>query len=137
MPKINGQEFSWSNVTITAGGVDLEVVAVKYKASRKKENILTTGDKPTRRSYGDVEFEASVTVLLSDLFALQENVPNDDISLIEPFNVIISWRPKLKKNTEVVRLVSAEFLEYEVSASQGDMKVEVELPLIISDIVKG
>ena len=131
---INGQEFAFTDVKVNVGGKNLPVTGVKYKRDRKKENIRVNDPNPRKRSYGDVEYESSLTVLLSDFLALEDNAPESDITLYEPFEVVISWRPKNVLKTKVHVLKSAEFLSHEISSSQGDMKSEVELPLIISDI---
>jgi hypothetical protein len=134
-PLVNGASYSGTTVTVNILGVSLSGLRkVDFGDGQKKENIYGTGTKVNSRSYGREEPDGSITVLFSDLLALQDAAPDKKIHKIPPFDVTIAYVESGK--TVVFVLEQTEFTKYKVSHSTDDMKIEVELPLIIGEVTR-
>lgn len=130
---IQGEVTAWSSIRIQLNNMTLpllSVTAINYGATREKTNVYAIGDQPIGRSYGAVTYEAAMTVLKDDLRPLIDAAPFGDISLLQPFEIIISFRSTIagKVTTEILK--NCEFTNNPFSASQGDTSLPVELTLI-------
>lgn len=127
------------------GFVDMQVVAlgrpivglrgIRYKEIQEKRNTHGAGRKPVARVRGSINYEGSLKILLSELRALlQSQGIGTSIVGIRPFDVIVSFAPKVGDVITTDRLAYVEFTECEVNVNQGDLEVEIELPIIIGDL---
>lgn len=134
----SSKQYGWSNVEVVLFGRPVTAIrGVKYKASQEKETIYGAGDKPLSIQTGNKSYEGELTLLQSELEAIQAAAGKDcDVMDIPPFDIIVSY--KMEGTSPVVRDVIkyAEFSEVEKSMSQGDKFMEITLPFIALDIRK-
>lgn len=133
----NTRDYSWADTEIRV--LDNAVIGARgfsYSVAHQKQNIYGRGNKPIRRTRGNKEYEGSVTVLQSELEAMQDLAKEqglDDITDFTPFPIVFSY-----ENAEGVIVTDTalycEFTGVSKSMSQNDEVMEVELPVIIGDI---
>ena len=134
---INGTSYSWAQITINIQGTPLYgVTAISYKTSQEKTNNYGQGNRPVSRGRGRKETEASMTLRLGELEALRNSISTRDILDIPPFDITVAFIPNNADiNQPVVHtLKNVEFLEDSVDSSKGDTSIDVDIPLIISDV---
>lgn len=135
-PLINGQAYSFSLITVNILGTPVVgITAISYKTSQEKVNNYGAGNRPVSRGYGKKECEGSITIDMEELEALIAAAPNRDILDIPPFDIIVTYTPQ-SGAVVVHTLKNCEFLEDPIEAGDGDTRISVEVPLIISHIVK-
>jgi hypothetical protein len=128
------------------GFIDLQVVLLgrpiatlqklTFKVMQEKGNVYGAGAKPIARTRGQISYEGSITMLLSEYIALlqsQGNPAKGPLGIL-PFDVIACFAPAVGAVITTFRIVYAEFTSAEVSASQGDLSIPIELPIVFGDI---
>jgi hypothetical protein len=132
---INGKAYAWDSITARFGGVVIEgCKGVKFKRKVNKQNNYGRGTKPISRGRGNHEFEASITVEMKEYVRILAALPNGKTGTdIAPSPLLIAWIDEENKMFNVT-LEDAEIDEEGLEVAQGDMNIDVELPLIISDI---
>lgn len=133
-PLINGINYSWANITLTLFGVPVVgITKIEYKRKQKKENNYGAGPQPVSRGYGNYEYEGSIELYTDELKRIIASAPNRDLLAIPPFDIQVTFGGSgVQADKDVLR--SCEFTEEGLSASQGDTKLMVSLPLIIGSI---
>lgn len=133
-PLINGINYSWANVTINLFGVPVVgITKIDYKRKQKKENNYGIGAQPVSRGYGNFEYEGSIELYTDEWKRIIAASPNRDPLLIAPFNIqVVYGGTGVTIDKDVLRAV--EFMEDPLTASQGDTKLLVSIPLIIGAI---
>ena len=133
-PLINGQSYSWSQINFIILGVPVVGVrAVEYKETQDMENIYGVGSQPVARGYGNVSYEASITLLSEEVERLADVAPNGRLQEIPEFDIPITFLP----DSGVIQshvLKACRFTENSRSVNQGDKTIEVQIPLIIGQI---
>ena len=134
-PIINGVMYSWANVKVILFGVPvIGVTKITYKKKAKKENLYGQGSEPIGRSYGNNEYEASITLYRDEWNSIIKSAPNFD-PLSSPFSEIQVVFGGSAVTACTDRLLAAEFLDDPFSVGQGDTKILVDIPLIIGGII--
>jgi hypothetical protein len=136
---INGTSYSWAQITINIQGTPLYgVTAISYSETQEKTNNYGQGSNPTSRGRGRKEYEASMTIRLGELEALRNSIASRNLVDIPVFDVTVAFIPKgSDSNVPVVHtLKNAEFLSDSVDVTEGDTSIEVDTPLIISEIIR-
>lgn len=130
----NGMMFDWPSASITVKDVKLYgITKISYKQSRVKENNYGAGSNVIGRGTGRVEAEGSLTIYAEEYYRLQDLAPEGDITQITAFDIPITFfNSSLQELTHVLRNV--EFKEMGVEVSEGDTKILMEIPLILSHI---
>lgn len=134
---INGRGYAWADITLIILGRKVQgFTAISWNQAREKSNNHGQGDEVVSRTYGNKKANASITLTLKEISAI-ENVlpPNTDILDIKPFPILVNYRNDQNQFISY-QLQHAEFLEFGHDGNQGDMKVEKSLPLIISRAVR-
>jgi hypothetical protein len=134
-PMINGRLYGWADLVIVIMGVVVSgVTAVSWKRKRVKENRYGAGAQPVGRGYGNIEYEASITLHVDEIAAIEAAIPSGHLDDALPFNIVISYQPETGPiKTETLKF--AEFTENARDWKQGDTASEVELPLIIGKVI--
>jgi|SRR5690242_1623676 len=133
-PLINGRAYSWADVTFNLGGVPIVgITKINYDDSQVKEDNMGAGKYPVARGYGNYKANASVTMYASEVEALQDKAPNGSLLDYGTFDVTVQYMVGAVIKTHVLKNV--EFTKNERNMNQGDTKVEVDLPLIVSHII--
>lgn len=136
---INGQEFGWQDIKFyLLGKAPAGILAVTYETKREKKNVYGVGNKPVARARGPKTFEAKITVLQSELEALQQAAalikPGADLTDMPPFDVVVSYLPEGAGRVVTDVLQDCEFTNIPKASKQGDMNMEVELTLMVGNI---
>jgi hypothetical protein len=134
-PLINGINYSWANVKVILFGVPVVgITKIEYKTKQKKENQYGAGYEPISRGYGNKEYEGSIEIYSDELKRIIASAPNNDLMQIPPFTISVLFESGagLLITEDVLSL--CEFTEEGLSASQGDTKLLVSLPLVIGQI---
>lgn len=131
----NSYEYGWADIEIymmdkLVGGVR----GVKYKVSREVEQVYGLGDRPRAHAYGNYSFEGELTLLQSELEALQEAVGAGTVLDIPAFDIVVSYAPKNGGAIKTDIIKSAVFTEVEKGLKQGDKYQEITLPFKALDI---
>ena len=133
-PLINGRAYGWADISLNILG--REVIgskAVSYSETQEKQNNFGSGNRPVSRGRGRIEAEASVTLHMEEVIAIQAIAPGRNLAKKRPFDIIVSYIDD-SGNAVTDKLRNCEFLGNSREVSEGDMEIEVELELIISHI---
>lgn len=135
---VNGKEYAWEDINIVLFGRIVEgVTDIKYKVKREQVAIYGRGSIPVAHSRSKKEHEASITILQSELEAIQKSMPaGKDLTDLEAFDITVAYTPQnnvLETVTDVLK--GCRFTEYEKGMSTGDTHKEIELPLNLSNII--
>lgn len=134
-PLINGVQYSFASIRTNALSVSLAgLLGIEWDQMLEIEDIYATGNQVNSRSYGSNKATSTLTILLADLLALQKSAPQMNISKIPPFNIIVT----LQEGADVVafELRNVQFKGYKFAAKQGDMKIPITLPLILTEVAR-
>lgn len=134
IPLINGVAYTHADIVLNFSGAPvIGLLAINYKDEQAIEPNYSTGNKPTSVGFGQVEFEASITLSMEAAEAITAVAPNGRIQNIPFFSVGINYLPE---NQALVRhvLKTCKFKGRDQSSETGNSQVEVTIPLFISDI---
>ena len=135
-PLINGINYSWANIKVIIFGVPVVgITKIDYKIKQKKENNYGAGYEPVSRGYGNKEYEGSIEIYQDELKRIIASAPNRDALAIPPFDIQVLFETGGAQVT-IDTLKMCEFTEEGLSASQGDTKLLVSLPLVIGQITR-
>lgn len=134
IPIINGINYDWASISFVLFGVPItQITKISYSRKQKKENNYGAGYNPVSRGYGNIEYEASIEIYQDQWMQIIALAPNNDPLQIPPFDI-----PVIFANTggtpvkDVLR--SCEFTEDAMTASQGETKLMITIPLIPAQI---
>ena len=136
---INGQEYSWGDISLVLGGRDVaRCVAIEYDTDQEKGELYGKGNKPLAIQSGNVKHAGTITILQSELNTLQELARSaagtTDILRLN-LNAVVCYGDSLKGDVMTVdRLFGIQFTKVPKGMKQGDLKMEVALPFICTDI---
>lgn len=132
----NSKEYAWIDVKVVFLGREVTGLrAIDYKSKRQKEALFATGHKPRAIQYGKREVDGTLTVLQSELIAMDNAAKAkgyDDITDVE-FDVIISYLPKDGVIT-TDKIIGVSITEAPRNMKEGDLYSEHALPFIALDI---
>lgn len=137
---INGSTYNWAQIRIQLSNMTLPLIgitSINYDSKRQMENMYGSGDQPIARSSGNVEYDASMTLYKDEVVRLQNASPFGDITLMEPFDIIISFRSDIASKIQTETVKNCQFTNNPTSVSQNDKMISVELPLIVAGIKRG
>lgn len=129
-----GQMAGWNNVTLTLLGRDVEgITELAYDDSVEKENAMGAGPMPIGRGSGNYKAEASITLYLEEIIALQQSLgPGKRFTDIAPFDIAVSYEYNgfIYKD----RIRNCEFQGRGTAVKQNDKTIANKFDLIISHI---
>ncbi len=133
-PLINGRAYSWADVSFNIGGVPvIGVTKIDYDETQVKEDNYGAGVNPISRGYGRRNATANVTMRAEEVEALMDKAPNKNLLDYGTFDITVQYMVGAVIKTHVLK--NAEFTKNIRSMSEGDTKIDVDLPLIISHII--
>lgn len=131
---IGGVAYSWGNLSIVLfGNVVIGATKIDYKARQNKENGYAWGYKPVYRQYGNYEYEGSIELYVDEWKKIIAASPNRDPLQLLPSDIQIVFAGSRVLPTGDT-LQAVEFMENPFTASQGDTKLLITIPLLIGDI---
>ena len=137
VPLINGVEYGWADVVLAINGVPVSgITAISYGEKQDVANIYGAGRYPVARGKGRITPSAKITLLASEVLAIQSQVPNRRLQDIAPFDITVTYLPDSGiVHTDKIR--NCQFTENKRDIKEGDMSIGVELELVPSHIEWG
>ena len=136
MGKFNSKEYAWIDVNVVMLGKPVTGLrGIEYKSKRQKEALYATGKKARGIQLGKKEYEGTITVLQSELIAMQAAAKAkgyDDITDLE-FDIIVSYIPD-GGVVQTDKVVNASITEAPNSIKVDDLYSEHALPFIACDV---
>lgn len=136
---INNVAYSWSMIqlqtTLTgeneSSPILVDCTAIKWSSERKVDSIYGLGGQPRKRGFGNVTYEASITIPYNTQITLREKSNDGTLMGLGEFDIVISWVNDLAKNltSETVTLGGCFFSESGMDASQDDTSLTKEFNL--------
>jgi len=133
-PLINGQAYSWSQITLNVLGVQVAgFEAISYEENQEMVDNYGGGNRPVSRGLGRIETTGSVTLHMEEVEALQTAAPNRRLQAIPEFDIVVAFLPD-NGNIVIHTLKNCRFKTNKRDMTEGDTKVAVEIELQISHI---
>ncbi len=128
------KEYEWSDINVIIAGRPVTGIrGVSYTKKQEKEAIYAKGNKPVSIQHGNKSYEGSITLLQSELEALEIAAGGD--ALDAQMNLIVSYGNPTKGDVVKTDLIEgAEITEIPKGMKQGDKFAEIELPFIALNI---
>ncbi|MDI3319131.1 hypothetical protein [Pinibacter soli] len=140
--KVNGIEYEWGDVTITAMGRTFErVLEIEYDVEVEKKQIYGRGRKVKGIQRGNEKPTGSITLGQSEVEAMirkaQEMNPQAKLTdLVMDIQICyLSGVSASRNGTDLVRdrLIGVEFTQQPKSMKQGDTDMNIKLPILFMD----
>lgn len=136
MDSFNSKEYAWIDVTLVMLGKPVTGLrGIEYKMKRQKEALFATGKKARGIQLGKKEYEGTITVLQSELIAMQTAAKAkgyDDVTDLE-FDAIVSYVPE-SGVVQTDKIVNLSITEAPYAMKEGDLFQEIALPFIACDV---
>lgn len=136
MSGFNTKEYAWIDVKLVMLGKEVTGLrGIEYKMKRKKECLFATGKKARGIQLGKKEYEGTITLLQSELIALQAAAKakgHDDITDLE-FDAIVSYLPE-SGVIQTDKIINLSITEAPYAIKEGDLQQEHALPFIACDM---
>lgn len=130
---INGEAYSWSQIVISIGQTEVYgVKKITYTDSQEMQNNYGRGKYPVSRGRGKYTAEASITLHMTELEALQQASPTGRLQDLI-FDITVAYIPE---GGTIVKhkIKSCQPLNNARDVSEGDMEIETEISLIVAII---
>lgn len=139
MATINNVAYSWSMVQLQtnltgeseSAPILVDCTAISWNTERKIEPIYGLGGQPRKRGFGNVTYEASITLPYGTQIALREKSSDGTLLGLGEFNLIVSWVNDVAANvtTETVTLAGCILAQGGMDANQDDTSLTKEFNL--------
>jgi hypothetical protein len=129
-----GKLAGWNSIKSTMMGREPEGISeIQYGDNVDKENIYGVGKDPIGRGEGNYKANASVTLTIEEVNALQMSLPRGKrLSDITPFDWTVEYEYNGFKYRDRIR--NCEFTGRSVEVKQGDKTIGSKFELIVSHI---
>lgn len=129
-----GKLAGWNSIKSTMMGREPEGISeIQYGDNVDKENIYGVGKDPIGRGEGNYKANASVTLTIEEVNALQMSLPRGKrLSDITPFDWTVEYEYNGFKYKDRIR--NCEFTGRSVEVKQGDKTIGSKFELIVSHI---
>jgi hypothetical protein len=127
----NSKEYSWADIKVVLLGREVTGIrAVEYKTKHQKELLYAAGRKARSVQWGKKEHEGTITVLQSELIALDNAAKAkgwDDVTDMD-FDIIVSYISS-SGIVSTDKILQASITEIPKSFKEGDLFLVVALTL--------
>jgi len=135
IPLINGHEYGWADIAVSiAGPIATGITGIEYNDDQEIVNVYGAGRYPVSRGKGRITCSGKITLLTSEVIALQKKAPNGRLQDIAPFPIIVSYIPDDGGEVVVDKLRNCQFKTNKRNWAEGDTSKSVDIDLIISHI---
>lgn len=136
MDAFNTKEYAWVDVNVVMLGKPVTGLrGIEYKSKRQKEVLYAVGKKGRGVQMGKKEYEGTITVLQSELIAMQAAAKAkgyDDVTDLE-FDIVVSYISE-SGVVQTDKVVNASITEAPNSIKVDDLYSEHALPFIACDV---
>lgn len=136
---INNVAYSWSMIQLqttlsgesTSSPILVDCTAISWNSERKVESIYGLGGQPRKRGFGNVTYEASITLPYGTQQSLRAKSSDGTLLGLGEFNLVISWVNDLMKDitSETVTLAGCMLTQSGFDANQDDTSLTKEFDL--------
>ena len=138
---INNVAYSWSMIQLItnltgeskAAPILVDCTAISWSTERKVEPIYGLGGQPRKRGFGNVTYEASITLPYGTQIALRSKSGDGTLLGLGEFNLVVSWvndlMPSAKISKETITLSGCIFTQGGMDANQDDTSLTKEFNL--------
>lgn len=131
---INGQVYSWSDITATIAGVPVAgITGISYKEEQAIDAVYGAGNRQVGYSSGKITNTGSVTLLKEEVEALQAAAPNGRLQEIPEFPIVVSYLTGDGK-VAIHTLKFCKFKNNGREPKEGDMSIAITIDLLIGEI---
>lgn len=131
----NSRQYEWGDLTLILGGRDITGFrGIKYTEKGEKEALFAKGRHAHSIQTGNITVEGEITVLQSELIAL-EKAGNGSILGLNIDAVVAYGNPTLGDAMTTDRIVGISFTEAPKEIKQGDKNMEITIPFIALAVV--
>lgn len=135
MKNFDSKEYAWIDVKVILMGKEVGGLrGIAYKSKRQTEALYAAGKKARGIQRGKKEYEGTITLLQSELIALNNAAKQkgfDDISDIE-FDAVVAYAPEGGViSTDMVIGIAVTEVPNEIK--EGDLYQVIALPFIALD----
>ncbi|MCH5243406.1 MAG: hypothetical protein J1F29_00710 [Lentimicrobiaceae bacterium] len=127
----NSKEYSYCDLQATILGRPLSGLrGIEYTAKKAKEAVFGAGINPKSIQHGRREYEGTLTVLQSELEALNRSAKEAGYTdcLDLEFDIVVTYISGEMVTTDIIRCVS--ITEFPKGMKEGDLNSEHALPFI-------
>lgn len=109
----------------------VDCTAINWNTERKIDSIYGLGGQPRKRGFGNVTYEASITLPFGTQIMLRDASADGTLLGLGEFNLRVSWVNDVAANvtTEVVTLAGCILAEGGMDANQDDTSLTKEFNL--------
>ncbi len=134
--RINAREYAWGDVSIVLFGQPvLGIRGIDYNQKKNKEALYAAGRYPKSIQHGRRESEGTLTILQSELIALNKSAIAAGYTDILDVDMDIQVAyADASGITTIDRIVKASFTELPQALKEGDMNQEIAIPFVALDI---
>ena len=139
MSAFNSKEYAWKDLVVTLLGRPVGGIrGIEYKVKHQKEALFAAGRKPRSIQHGKKEVEGTITLLQSELIALNRaaklsGILKNDCTDIE-FDITVSYAPQEGGLVTVDRVIGVSITEIPLGLKADDLYQEIALPFIAMDV---
>lgn len=133
--RINNKEYAWGDVAVTLWGRPvLGITGIEYKTKQTKEARFGMGRQAKSIQHGKREYEGTLTIMQSELIALNQAAKTKGYSSIleVDLDIVVSYQSGLIITVD--EICCASFTELPVAMKEGDLQAEIAMPFIAMDI---
>lgn len=131
----NSRQYEWGDVTVVLGGRDITGIrGIKYTEKGEKEALFAKGRHAHSIQTGNITVEGEITVLQSELIAL-ERAGNGSILGLNVDAVVSFGNPSLGDAMTTDRIAGISFTEAPKEMKQGDKNMEISIPFIALAVI--
>jgi len=136
---INNVAYSWSMIQLQtnlsgeseSSPILVDCTAINWNTERKIEPIYGLGGQPRKRGFGNVTYEASITLPYGTQISLREKSSDGTLLGLGEFNLIVSWVNDVAADvtSETITLAGCILAQGGMDASQDDTSLTKEFNL--------
>ncbi len=135
MIRINNKEYAWGDITVVIFGRPIVgITGIEYKAKKAKEARHGWGRNPKSIQHGKREYEGTLTLMQSELIALNQAARAKgykDILDVD-FDIIVTYEAGLVVTVD--KVCCASISELPSGMKEGDAQAEISLPFVALDV---
>ena len=139
MVVINNKEYAWGDISVVLlGRPIIGITGIEYSAKKVKESRYGSGRMPKSIQHGRYEFEGTLTLMQSEVIAMDNaaKAAGHKSILDVEVDIIVAYISEEGVIT-TDKVVKASFSEMPKGMKEGDLQSEHAMPFIALDIQQG
>ncbi len=135
MIRINNKEYAWGDITVVVFGRPLiGITGIEYKPKKAKTVKHGWGCDPKSIQHGKREYEGTLTLMQSELIALNQAARAKgykDILDVD-FDIVLTYEANLVITVD--KICCASIADFNLGMKEGDAQAEISLPFVALDL---